>query len=75
MKISNFKFQISNPKYHLLSAVCLPLLVVAVALSQGGVDPKLAAGFNAIREKNLRADLTFLAGEDRSRLRSRAAGE
>lgn len=44
-----------------LSAICLPLLFVAVALSQSAVDPKLAAGFNAIRERNLRADLTFLA--------------
>src|SRR5205085_3819787 len=46
-----------------LSVVCLLLLAVAVALSQSGVDPKLAAGFNAIREKNLRADLTFLASD------------
>ncbi|MBI3427121.1 MAG: M28 family peptidase [Acidobacteria bacterium] len=46
-----------------LSAVCWPLLLAAVALSQSAIDPKLAAGFNAIRAKNLRADLTFLASD------------
>jgi len=53
-------------KRHWVSVICLtllPLLVAAVALSQSGVDPNLAAGFNAIREKNLRADLTFLASD------------
>ena len=53
-------------KRHWVSVICLtllPLLVAAVALSQSGVDPKLAAGFNAIREKNLRAVLTFLASD------------
>jgi hypothetical protein len=46
---------------------CLPLLlsllITLAALSQTAVDPKLAPGFNAIREKNLRADLTFLASD------------
>ena len=48
---------------HWLSAVCWPLIIIAVALAQSGVDPKLATGFGAIREKNLRADLTFLASD------------
>src|SRR5262245_65433451 len=49
-----------------LSAVCLSLLLlllIVLALSQSAIDPKLATGFNAIREKNLRADLTFLASD------------
>src|SRR5262245_53066005 len=41
----------------------LPLLIAIVALSQSAVDPKIATGFNAIRERNLRADLTFLASD------------
>ena len=45
------------------AAVWMPLLLTAVVLSQSGVEPKLAAGFNAIRAKNLRADLTFLASD------------
>src|SRR5262245_31268136 len=53
------------PRHSLLSAVCLllPLFLYVMALSQSGVDPKVATGFNAIREKNLRADLTFLASD------------
>jgi Peptidase family M28/PA domain len=52
--------------HYQLSAVCLSLLLlllIVVALSQNVIDPKLATGFNAIREKNLRADLTFLASD------------
>ena len=41
----------------------LSLLIGAAALSQSAVDPKIATGFNAIRESNLRADLTFLASD------------
>jgi hypothetical protein len=50
-------------KHHLSQAVCLLLLLVVISLSQSNVDPKLTTGFNAIREKNLRADLTFLASD------------
>jgi hypothetical protein len=53
-------------RHYLLSAVCsslLPLFLFALALSQSAIDPKLATGFNAIREKNLRADLIFLASD------------
>lgn len=37
------------------------LLLGAATIVQNGVDSKTATGLNAIREKNLRADLTFLA--------------
>jgi len=53
-------------RHYSLSAVCLSLLLlllIVLALSQSAIDPKLATGFNAIREKNLRADLTFLASD------------
>ena len=57
-------------KRHWRPAVCqavlslsLPLLIAIVALPQSAVDPKIAAGFNAIRESDLRADLTFLASD------------
>src|SRR5262245_6774575 len=48
-----------RPAFWLLA----PLLIATVALSQSAVDPKIATGFNAIRERNLRADLTFLASD------------
>ncbi|MGH9836765.1 MAG: hypothetical protein ACREBD_20230, partial [Blastocatellia bacterium] len=50
-------------QHYWLAAVCLLLLLVVISLSQSNVDPKLTTGFNAIREKNLRADLTFLASD------------
>ncbi len=39
----------------------MPSLITFFALAQNSVDPRVAAGFNAISAKNLRADLTFLA--------------
>ena len=50
-------------KFHLLMALGLSLLTVVLVSAQSGVEPKLATGFNAIKEKNLRADLTFLASD------------
>jgi hypothetical protein len=44
------------------AVVLLPLITI-FALAQSGVDQRIAAGFNAISEKNLRADLTFLASD------------
>ncbi|MBO0860885.1 MAG: M28 family peptidase [Chloracidobacterium sp.] len=54
--------RLRRPAVLSLSLPLLPLLIAIVALSQN-VDPKIAAGFNAIRERNLRADLTFLASD------------
>src|SRR5689334_17405159 len=50
-------------KFHLYTALSLSLMITVLAWAQNGVEPKLAVGFNAIREKNLRADLTFLASD------------
>jgi hypothetical protein len=50
-------------KFHLPIVVGLSLLLGVLAWAQNGVEPKLAVGFNAIREKNLRAELTFLASD------------
>src|SRR5262245_66263145 len=50
-------------KFHLLTALGLSLLTVVLVSAQNGVETKLATGFNAIKEKNLRADLTFLASD------------
>src|SRR5262245_63233634 len=44
-------------------SLSLPLLIAIAAPPQSAVDPKIAAGFNAIRESNLRADLAFLASD------------
>lgn len=46
-----------------LATVCLTLLLVATVGAQTGLDARLAAGFNAIRARNMRADLTFLASD------------
>jgi len=50
-------------RFHLLTALGFSLLTVVLVSAQNGVEPKLAIGFNAIKEKNLRADLTFLASD------------
>ena len=50
-------------RFHLLTALGLSLLPVVLVSAQNGVEPKLATGFNAIKEQNLRADLTFLASD------------
>jgi hypothetical protein len=44
-------------------ALALALLSGSAALSQSGAEARLATGFNAISQKNLRADLTFLASD------------
>jgi len=50
-------------RFHLLTALGFSLLTVVLVSAQSGIEPKLAIGFNAIKEKNLRADLTFLASD------------
>jgi len=50
-------------KFHLLTALGLSLLTVVLVSAQNGIETKLATGFNSIKEKNLRADLTFLASD------------
>src|SRR5215510_5721340 len=50
-------------RFHLLTALGLSLLPVVLVSAQNGVETKLATGFNAIKEKNLSADLTFLASD------------
>src|SRR5499427_8206460 len=47
----------------MLILLCSSAMLAAAALAQSGVDPRIAAGFNAISAKNLRADLTFLASD------------
>lgn len=46
-----------------LSALVLALLLNPAAISQSAVEARLVTGFNAISQKNLRADLTFLASD------------
>src|SRR5262250_1644297 len=50
-------------RFQVLTSLGLSLLTVVLVSAQSGVEPKLAIGFNAIKEKNLRADLTFLASD------------
>src|SRR5262245_7349320 len=50
-------------RFRLLTSLGLCLLTVVLVSAQNSVEPKLAVGFSAIKEKNLRADLTFLASD------------
>src|SRR5262245_24315933 len=52
-----------TPSRSLFPTICLLLPLAVAAMSQSGVDPRIATGFNAISAKNLRADLTFLASD------------
>ncbi len=45
------------------SLLFISLLIASPAFPQTTIDSRLAAGFNAIGQKNLRADLTFLASD------------
>lgn len=52
-----------KPRLRVVLFVLSLTLLNPAAISQSAVEARLATGFNAISQKNLRADLTFLASD------------